>query len=300
MNKYLAIFIAIVGIVVLFLVARKHTPPPTPPQAVATALYACNEHKTITATYYQGVPEVVAQGEAPKPAGSVKIVLADRTLTLPQTLSADGARYSDGDPNIQGAETFVFWNKGRVALVLENNQEKNYTGCIEVANDPGGLTEVYQNGSDMFTLRYPSNYTPGAQKYQALGPGKDILGTKFTIPSSVASSTNLSSDSYISIEHLAQSQSCSANLFLDHAPAATLLTDEGTAYSVASTTGAGAGNRYEEIVYALPGSNPCVGVRYFIHYGVLANYPTGQVQEFNHTALVEQFDAIRRTLVLGK
>ena len=76
------------------------------------------------------------------------------------------------------------------------------------------------------------------------------------------------------------------------------ITDNGTIYSVASSTGAGAGNRYEETVYALPGTNPCVAVRYFIHYGVIENYPAGTVQAFNQPALLATFDAIRRTLVI--
>jgi hypothetical protein len=68
-------------------------------------------------------------------------------------------------------------------------------------------------------------------------------------------------------------------------------------YSVASSTGAAAGNRYDETVYALPGTNPCIAVRYFIHYGVIENYPAGTVRAFDEAALRSEFDAIRRTLI---
>ena len=67
-------------------------------------------------------------------------------------------------------------------------------------------------------------------------------------------------------------------------------------YSVASSTGAAAGNRYEETVYALPGTNHCIAVRYFIHYGVIENYPVGLVREFDKKSLLKEFDTIRRTL----
>ena len=64
-------------------------------------------------------------------------------------------------------------------------------------------------------------------------------------------------------------------------------------YSIASSTGAAAGNRYEEVVYALPGSNPCLAVRTYIHYGVLENYATGTVKAFDRAALEKSFVAIR-------
>lgn len=61
----------------------------------------------------------------PIPSGSVKIILSDgRTFNLPQTISADGGRYANSD------ESFVFWSKGDGAMVLENNIEKNYMGCV--------------------------------------------------------------------------------------------------------------------------------------------------------------------------
>jgi hypothetical protein len=76
------------------------------------------------------------------------------------------------------------------------------------------------------------------------------------------------------------------------------LADGGITYSIASSTGAAAGNRYEETVYALSGTHSCISVRYFIHYGVFQNYPAGMVREFDQQALLASFDAIRRTLVV--
>jgi hypothetical protein len=69
-------------------------------------------------------------------------------------------------------------------------------------------------------------------------------------------------------------------------------------YSVASTTDAAVGNRYEEWVYAIPDSHPCTAVRYFIHYAAIENFPQGAVQEFDKAALLSTFDQIRRTLAL--
>lgn len=130
--------------------------------------------------------------------------------------------------------------------------------------------------------------------------GTEAFGIKFTIPASLATSTNLSSDSYISLEEVMASSSCSASLFFGQNVQAQNIVDSGVAYSFASTSDAAAGNRYEESVYAFPGSNPCLAVRYFIHYSVFENYPAGSVKEFDKKALIDQFDGIRKSVVIIK
>lgn len=168
---------------------------------------------------------------------------------------------------------------------------------------------TYKNEAAGFSIRLPSlqvsttsnDYTyklDESYRYQALGPGKDIGGIKFTIPPDMASGTNLGMDSYLSVEQIPQSQTCSAFGFLEGEASAVVVAEGSTIYSVASTTGAAAGNRYEETVYAVPGTNSCVAVRYFIHYSAIENYPVGAVKEFDHAALIKQFDAIRRTLTI--
>lgn len=263
-------------------------------QPVATVSYVCNEGRAIVARYFQGETKPSTGPDMPPILGGrVSLALSDgRAMTLPQTISASGIRYANAD------ESFVFWSKGNGALVLENNEEKSYIGCIEVAPDPGGLPQVYESGAQGFSLRYPVGFmVDEAYRYQAFGPGKDIGGIKFTIAPSIAQGTNLSEDSYVSVEQIPQVRDCTAELFLDQKVSAQTVTDGEMTYSIASSTGAAAGNRYEETVYALPGTNPCIAVRYFIHYGVFENYEPGMVVRFDQTALLAQFDAIRRSLV---
>ena len=308
MSKILAWIVVV--LLVLFGAWRLfyYSPLPAAPavvQPIAQAMYECDGGKTIEASYYAGTSTPsTSPDQPPMPGGSVAVTLSDgRTMTLAQTISADGTRYSNGDPSVQGSETFVFWSKGNGALVLENNQHQTYTGCIEIASDPGGLPQVYESGQNGFSIRYPAGYrVDDAYKYQELGPGKDISGVKFTIDPAIATGTNLASDSYLSVEQIPQDQNCSASSFLDlgNGGKVSTTTDNGTDYSVASSTGAGAGNRYEEWIYAIPGTNPCIAVRYFIHYGVLENYPAGMVQQFNEASLLQQFDTIRRTLTIGE
>ncbi len=270
--------------------------------------YICAQNKTITATYSNHPTTTTVQpGQPPIPTGEVGLILSDgRTLTLAQTISADGTRYANPD------ESFVFWSKGNGALVLENNQEESSISCMRVANERAGesLPQPYANSWVGFSLRLPSlatatNSFNGFQLDESyhydLTPTEKIFGIKFNIPTALATGTNLSNDSYLSIERLPKTLNCSANLFLSRTDLKNRsATENDTTYSVASSTDAAAGNRYEEIIYALPDTNPCVAVRYFIHSTVFENYPTGTIGQFDRQALLKQFDAIRHSLVINQ
>lgn len=250
--------------------------------AQATATYLCDQGKMVKAAYY---------------TDSVELTLNDGTaMTLPHAMSASGARYANSD------ETFVFWNKGNTAFIEENGTQ-TYIGCIAESERTAQQNSwnAYASSEFGFSILFPMDYTANTSyKYEALGPGKTINGVKFTIPPSMASSTNLSSDTYISVERLPNATTCSAAQFVDGANTVSTTTEDGTEYSVAQGGGAGAGNLYEETVYAIPGTMPCVAVRYFIHSTQLGNYPAGTRTQFDKAALVAQFDEIRKTLVLGR
>ncbi|MBY0473184.1 MliC family protein [Patescibacteria group bacterium] len=249
---------------------------------IATANYLCDGGKTITASYFEDV---------------VTLKLTDGSaMTVPHAMSASGARYANKD------ESFVFWNKGNTAFVEEKGKQ-TYTGCIEVSarTSEQESWKAYASSKFGFSILYPMDYTADASyQYQAMGPGLEINGVKFTIPTTMATGTNLSSDTYVSVEQLSDATACSASLFLDDAKNPGTVTENSVEYSVATGGGAGAGNLYEEIVYAIPGTMPCTAIRYMIHSTQLANYPAGTRTAFDHAALVAQFDQIRRTLILGR
>ncbi|MFA5830576.1 MAG: MliC family protein [Candidatus Paceibacterota bacterium] len=311
MKKFIAIFIGL--LVVCFggwyLAIRLQTQnKAVPEKPVASVFYVCNGEKTIQAEYYKGTPVPVKPGEPPVPTGSVRLKFDDgRLLALPQTISADGTRYANTD------ESFVFWGKGNGAMILENGAEpssvrppadsgaakENYIGCVKIAPEPAGsgLSQIYTEPSGKFSLRLPPDYAVVPSYKYEMEPDKTISGIKFLIPQAFSRGTNLSEDSYISVESLPETDKCAANLFL-YDSRMEERTENGTAYSVASSTDAGAGNRYEETVYAFPETNPCVAIRYFIHYMVFENYAPGMVKEFNKSSLIQQFDQIRSTLIL--
>ncbi len=262
-----------------------------------TVIYSCDGQKTIEAIFStnEATPSQ-KEDDRPVPNGSVKLVLSDgRTMILAQTVSGSGAQYVSPD------ESFVFWSKGNGALVLENSEEKGYSGCIAVAPEPVGknLSYIYSNDTNSFSIRLPQGYSIDELYRYQMSPDVVIGGVQFKIPASLAQGTNLFNDTYISIERVPQTQNCAASIFLDGTHPTTERIENGTTYSFIEASNAGAGNRYEESIYAIPGTNPCVAVRYFVHYGAIQNYEPGAVKEFDKRALLEQFDLIRSTLVVN-
>jgi hypothetical protein len=156
--------------------------------------------------------------------------------------------------------------------VSETGQWKTYTGTL-------------------FSVKYPSSFTVG--KITAMNPGSDIgrPGVAFTVPHSLSDGTNLSSDSYMSVEDGAPGTSCQATSFVTNAPSDTIektISVNGQTYSVVRTADAGAGNFYEEIAVAIPGAT-CRGLKLVIHSTNIGNYDPGTVKEFNRTALLSTF-----------
>ncbi len=253
---------------------------------ISLATFSCEQGKTIGATFY---------------SNKVSLVLSDgRKLSLPQTISGSGARYANTN------ETFVFWNKGNTAFIEEGNTNvdtptQTYTNCVTGGSDStqgAGDTVSYSYPPLGFSIKYPKSYSIDESfMYQGLG-ADGIPGVKVSVPASLTDGTNLSSDSGVSVEYIPNAQNCSASLFLYDKPKAITMTDGGITYSVASTSGAGAGNLYEEQVYALAGANPCIAVRYMIHTTQLANYPAGTRVAYDRATLLAQFDAIRHSLTL--
>ncbi len=99
---------------------------------INTVSYSCDQNKVLIAQYYEG-PSTVAANGMPIPGGHVVLTLANGSMmSVPQTVSADGARYANAD------ESFVFWSKGNGAFVTEGaNQTQTYTNCVVKSQTAG-------------------------------------------------------------------------------------------------------------------------------------------------------------------
>jgi len=77
------------------------TEKPTADKIINSVTFSCPGNINIKSIFYEN--------------NKVDITLSDgRHFVLPQTVSASGARYSNSD------ESFVFWNKGDTAFIMEN------------------------------------------------------------------------------------------------------------------------------------------------------------------------------------
>ena len=154
-----------------------------------------------------------------------------------------------------------------------------------------------------FSIEYPNTFSVNdAYAYEGV-PNKPISGVKFTVPSTMTTGTNLASDSGVSVEWLPRASTCTGDIYVLQNVKAFDMTVGTTTYSVATTTEGAAGNIYEELVYAIPGSSPCTAVRYFIHSSNYQNYfpeegEPAEIKEFDRAALLKTFDSIRNSLVL--
>lgn len=168
---------------------------------------------------------------------------------------------------------------------------------------PQNTTEVqtYDSGKYGFTFKYPKDWSVDeSYTYDLLGPKEPTIpGVRLPIPNNFTQGTNLSSSQTgISIEVMPNMPSCTAYPFLIQPNSVIDETLNRTKYSTASSTGAGAGNLYEEYIYALPNTDPCIAIRYFIHSTNIGNYPEGTVREYDRTELLKSFDAIRDSVIV--
>lgn len=220
------------------------------------------------------------------------------------SLEAQGASVSvidrvDNVPN-NGSYSYVVpavVTPGTYVFAIGTRRSDEFT-----INNPGlANLETYTDTELNLSVKYPNDFILDQEyTYNDLGDGIEIEGVRFTIPESMATGTNLSADSFVAVETRTGVTTCDASSFVPEGTATSTVTDNGPLYSFATTTDAGAGNRYEEMVYTIPGSDPCVSVRYFIHYTALENYEEGAVTEFDREALIAIFDQIRRSLSLDQ
>jgi membrane-bound inhibitor of C-type lysozyme len=100
---------------------------PAAEKQVADVTYACDAAKKIHAVYF---------------ADKVIIELSDgRAMQLPQTVSADGAHYSNKDGSL------VFWSKGPTAFFQELGKT-TYDKCVQLDAAAGDTTNVEGAGAN--------------------------------------------------------------------------------------------------------------------------------------------------------
>ncbi len=147
-----------------------------------------------------------------------------------------------------------------------------------------------------YTISYPSDWTLEPHYVNtAMGPDHAIMGFAFTAPARFTHGTNLGSDTALSVESL-PGRHCRPSQFVDPAENVERLRIDGRTYTKATSSDAGAGNRYETTIYVLDGAHPCIAIRAFIHYSAIENFDPGTVKAFDRDRLTRDFDRMRDSL----
>jgi len=153
----------------------------------------------------------------------------------------------------------------------------------------------YSNIDFGFSIKVPPGYiVDEAYRYEAFGSGHEITGVSFTVPETLVSGTNLSRDSYISVERL-RDVACTPSDFLDRVTSGEKVMLDNNEYNFATSSGVGAGNLYEEGVYMRSIGQYCYGIRLFMHSTNIYNYDSGTVLGFDREMLIRTFQLMATT-----
>ena len=128
---------------------------------------------------------------------------------------------------------------------------------------------------------------------------KLIQGVKFTVPASMATGTNLSADSYVSVEWLPRAKSCTGDIYLQATVKAGDVTEGGSIIFARDFNRRRSGQ-------SIRGVGLCRCLQAPLHRSALLHpfhqsrtSPLGAVLEFNKKTLLAEFDKIRASLELS-
>lgn len=191
-------------------------------------------------------------------------------------------------------------NTNNAPQTQNTNSNTNTTNSNTNSSTSSDFPNEFASKKFGLSIRYPNGYTPNENYTYQMDPSKNIQGISLTVPQAAVTGTNLSNDSYISLETLSNisPNNCTAERFAGQSASGVhTISENGRIYSFVKTTGAAAGNQYEEDIYAFTTNNNCFAFRYFLHTTSVTNYPDGTVKEYNRDAFITTFDKIRRDFV---
>lgn len=259
---------------------------PTAPVITATANYSCDAGNTIAAGFSEN---------------SVHIVLSDgRSFDLPQTVSADGARYEkDG---------ILLVTKGDQAFLQEtpatssSQATTTYNNCI--TDNSGAAVNGQKTFTDQgktFSFSYPEAFSisgGGIGYTQSWKVDSDntlgLILANITIPQTYQPNTNFG-DAHFTVgtsSDPAAVKSCLTDTS-GNGVTKSSVTINGIKYAKLVTEDAGAGNRYLTTSYRTIQNSQCYALEYTIHYAVLENFdPSSGVKGFDQKSVTTTLDGI--------
>jgi hypothetical protein len=165
----------------------------------------------------------------------------------------------------------------------------------------GSRLDTYADYNLGLSVRYPSDFAvDDTYNYPGLGSDKPIQGIAFTVPESKLKGTNLLRGTQASVEIVPNMSVCHVKLFLSNPTNIRSFIEDDVLYSSGILKTGNKNNEYEEQVYAISGSSPCVAIRYLIRTEPITSYNAASVALYNRKDLLLVFDTMRRSLTVQK
>jgi membrane-bound inhibitor of C-type lysozyme len=281
-NKLLVIVaLFIVALIALFFVEKnsKTVPVVVAPAPVNSVTYYCQEG-ILKAIYGKN---------------DVALTFPDgHTLTLPQSISADGGRYE-----LNGT---VFWSKGDNAFVTENNKN-TYTNCVTGNQTTTGSINTYADPGKTFSFTYPKEFTFSGgdgsyvQEWQVNTTTLGLLLAMVQIPKSFMPGTNFGSAKF-TVGTSADPLAVKNCLVAENGEVIknSKVEINGNSFTEIILADAGAGNFYETTSYRELRNDQCYAIEYTIHSTNIGNYSPGQgIKEFDKAKITSVLEGIAQS-----
>ncbi len=149
---------------------------------------------------------------------------------------------------------------------------------------------IYRNDEAGYTVQYPKGFFAVESGRNPLNMNETFSGIFFNFPSSFVLGTNLSKESFISVETKVEIACTPKDFLMAGNPGSTsTIQADGLTFKGQSASDAAAGNRYNETVYTTLHKNVCYGIRLFLHSGNIDNYDPGTVRAFDQAKIESLF-----------
>lgn len=170
---------------------------------------------------------------------------------------------------------------------------------LRVAINPPGQAHQYFEYSDpnyFASFRYSDEFAPVLKNPVAYNGSNTPSLVLYLIDQSFYTKTNLGEAAIIYSASVGSDNV--ANCTQPKSPNETVSGQEtinGYQFTVSESTGVGAGNLYDQLIYRTVANNTCFEMTLYLHSGNIHNYDPGTVTEFDRAALVQMFKDILAT-----
>ncbi len=258
-----------------------------------TSINTAKENSIISAIYYCEEGTI----NAAYGTSSVSISLSDgRKMILPQTISADGARYE--------ASGIVFWNKGDNAFITEGNAT-TYSNCVAgIEKQIDADTTNYTDMSKTFSFIFPNQFKlfggdiGYSQNWREQNTSSGILFVIVNIPRTFFAEKTNFGEAKFTVGTSADPDAIKKCLISEYGnmEKVSTTTINGVQFIKMNFSDAGAGNFYETTSYRAIHDDECYAIEYTIHSSNIYNYSPDQgVKEFDKSKIDSVLEKIAQS-----